>query len=274
MKRLCLAVLAFVICAAALSRDACARAFEVRLLKGDEKNGAWGTDEFSVNVNALGLVRHVAVGGKELVWQAAALYTSPVPSGETEGVRTVQGEDLGGRGLTCAPPTFETRDERGARVFLFRHRVANKKVLGGAPLCDVRQRLVITPTGEITVVYECEWLEAVSWHGFGLLIFFSKETSQGRPFTAFVEERVFTGHLVPGGELAQKRLREPLTRLTLWSEVGPFHYVLDAPVNCEFSWHGQPQLQIKPKAAPYRGVIFKGTKDRIEYRILLPVLQQ
>ena len=254
-----------------VSQSAFARAFEVRLLKGTEKEGVWGTDEFQVSVSSLGVVRHVTVRGKELIWQAAALYTSPVPAGAKEGVRTVQGEGIGDRGLTVTPPTMETRDDRGRRVFTFRHLVSNKKVLDGRPLCHVDQQIIITPTGEIAVSYDFEWLETIPWHGFDLLVLFQKEAIAERDFTLVFDDRILAGRLAPGKPIAESRIREAYDRLTIWSEVGPFHYVWDASSTCEFS---PPQLTIQPKSVVYRGKIYKGLKDRISYRILLPVVQQ
>ena len=272
MKRRILFVALLAISLMALGRHpAFARAFEVRLLKGTEKDGVWGTEEFQVSVNALGVVRHVTVRGKELVGQAAALYTSPVPAGAKEGVRTVQGEGIGDRGLTVTPPTMETRDDRGKRLFTFRHLVANKKVGDGKPLCRVDQQIVITPTGEISVSYDFEWLETLPWHGFSQLILFQKEAIAGRDYTLFFGDRCLTGRLTPGAPIAESRIREAFDRLSIWSEVGPFHYVWDAPSTCEFS---PPQLTIQPKSVTYRGVIYRGLRDRISYRILLPVSQQ
>ena len=247
------------------------RAFEVRLLKGTERDGLWGTDEFQVSVNSQGAMRRVAVRGKELVWQAAALYTSPVPPGTQSSVRTVQGEGVGERGLTVTPSPMDCRDEHGKRVFVFRHLVANKKVLDGKPLCQVDQRIVLTPTGEISVSYDCHWLHSLAWHGFDLLVLFPKEVIAGREFTLLIGDRVLTGRLTPGGAIAPHRVREPFTRLTIWSEAGPFHWVWDVPSTCEFS---PPQLTIQPAAVAYRGIMFRGVKDRIAYRILLPVSQQ
>jgi hypothetical protein len=255
----------------AVSQTCFARAFEVRLLKGTEKDGVWGTDEFQVSVSSLGVVRHVTVRGKELVWQAAALYTSPVPAGAKEGVRTVQGEGIGDRGLTVTPPTMEAREDRGRRIFAFRHLVANRKVLEGKPLCRVDQQVVITPTGEISIRYDFECIETIPWHGFSLLILFPKEAIAGRDFTLLVGERVVAGRLTPAAPIAESRIREPFDRLSIWSEIGPFHYVWDAPATCEFS---PPQLTIQPMAVVYRGKIFKGLRDRVSYRILLPVAQQ
>lgn len=247
------------------------RAFEVRLLKGTEQDGVWGTDEFQVSINSQGSMRNVAVRGKRLIGQAAALYTSPVPPGERQGVRTVQGEGVGERGLTVTPSQMECRNERGKRVFIFRHLVANKKVLDGRPLCQVDQRIEITPTGELSVSYDCRWLHSLAWHGFGLLIFFEKEAIAGREFTLLLGERVLTGQLTPGGAIAPGRIREPFTRLTVWSELGPFHFVWDCPSTCELT---PPQLSIQPTAVAYRGIMFKEVKDRVAYRILLPVSQQ
>jgi len=258
-------------CLLFLSTVAFARAFEVRLLKGTEKDGIWGTDEYQVAVSWLGSMRNVTVGGKKLLYQAAALYTGPVPPGAQQGLRTVQGEGFGERGLTVQPPEMGCHDDHGRRVFTFRHLVANKKVLEGRPLCRVDQQIVLAPAGEISVRYDCQWLETIRWDGFSLLLFFEKEAIQGRDFLLVIDDRLVTGQLAAGQPIAERRIRESFTRLTVWSEVGPLHLVWDAPANCELS---PPQLSIQPAAVPYRAVIYKGTKDTIQYRILLPVSQQ
>ena len=90
-----------------------AREFEVRQLKGDPKNGIWGTKEFSMHVSALGVIRYVKVNGRELVWQAAALYTRPVAPDGRKGLRTVQGEGFGKRGLTVEAPLHRTESKDG-----------------------------------------------------------------------------------------------------------------------------------------------------------------
>lgn len=264
-------VLLVTACVLVLPAAAFARAFEVRLLKGTEKDAVWGTDEYQVAVSWLGTMRNVTVGGKKLLNQAAALYTSPVPPGAEQGLRTVQGEGFGQRGLTVQPPEMKCHDDHGRRVFSFRLLVANKKVIEGRPLCRVDQQIVLAPSGEIAVRYDCQWLETIRWDGFGLLLFFEKEAVEGRDFLLVIDDRVVTGQLAAGRPIAERRIREPFTRLTAWSEVGPLHLVWGAPANCELS---PPQLSIQPAAVPYRAVLYKGTKDTIQYRILLPVSQQ
>jgi hypothetical protein len=247
------------------------RAFEVRLVKGTEENGVWGTDEFQVAVTPQGTVRHVAVRGRELIQQAAALYTAPIPPGGKEGVRTVQGEGFGERGLTVAPPERDCRAEGGKRIFAFRHAVANKLVLDGKPLCQVDQQIVITPTGEISVSYDCLWLHTLTWHGFNLLILFDKQAIAEREYLLLIDDGVLTGRLALGSPLGPARIRQPFSRLTVWSDAGPLHYVFDAPSTCELI---PPQLTVQPRAIPYRAAISKDVIDRISFRILLPVSQQ
>jgi len=249
------------------------REFEVRLLSGNERDGTWGTSEFEARVNAMGVVRNVKVQGKELIWQAAALYTSPVPPGGNEGIRVVQGEGSGERGLSVEPPTMECQADRGRRVWTFRHLVSSKKALEGQPLCEVIQKIAMTPTGEIEVTYDCHWLTTLRWHGFSLLMMFAKETIVGRDYVAFAGERALTGILSPSAP-GEKRLREELSQLTIRAEVGPFHFMFDAPCKTSLDWGASVQLQVSPKVVPYRGIIDKGSRDRIAYRILLPVSQQ
>jgi hypothetical protein len=258
-------------CLCFLPTAAFARDFEVRLLKGTEKEGIWGTGEYQVALGQLGALRNVTVAGKKLLSQAAALYTSPVPPGAQQGLRTVQGEGFGQRGLTVQPPDMESHDDRGRRVFTFHHLVANTKVLGGRPLCRVAQQIVLSPGGEISVRYDCQWLETIRWDGFGLLLFFEKDAIEGRDFLLAIDDRLVTGRLAVGRPIADARIREPFTRLTVWAEAGPVHFVWDSPATCELT---PPQLSIHPAAVGYRAVTYKGIKDSIQYRILLPVSQQ
>jgi len=261
-------------CLILVSAEAPGRAFRVRRIRGNRNSATWGTDEFEVTVNSLGVMRHVKVKGLELVWQAAALYTSPVPPGAKRGLRTVQGEGVGTRGLTVERPRMTTREEGGARVFEFEHYVANKKVLGGRRLCKVTQKLMIRPTGEIHVSYDFEWLHTLRWGSFMLLPMFQAKTCRDREYMILAGERVFTGRLEKG-PVTQRRLRHiAFKQLTVRSDVGPFHFVWDTENKCSFHWGGGIQLSITPKSVPYRGVVYKGQKDRIAYRILLPVSQQ
>lgn len=246
------------------------REFEVRLLKGTPADGVWGTGEYQVALNSQGSLRHVSVRDTKLL-VLAALYTSPVPPGAERGLRTVQGEGFGQRGLTVQPPQVESHDNHGRRVFTFRHLVANQKVLGGRPLCRVDQQIVLTPDGEIAVRYDCHWLETTRWDGFGLLLFFEKDAIEGRDFLLSIDDRLVAGRLTAGRPIAEKRIREPFTRLTIWSAPGPFHVAWDSPATCELT---PPQLSMDPTATSYRAVVFKGTKDSLQYRILLPVSQQ
>ena len=252
-----------------------ARESEVRLLSGTEQNGVWGTQDFQVNINALGLVRHVKVYDKEVVWQAAALYTSPVPPDGAAGFRTVQGEGLGNRGLCIEQPRMTTRAESGARIFEFDILVANTNVLAGQPLCKVSQKLTVTPNGEIHVAYDFEWLQTLRWNGFGLLIIFTKAQCKGRDYMVIMSDQIMAGKLDPG-PAAECQIRfKRFKQLTVRPEIGPVHLVWDAEANCSLSWGGgQPELRVNPLSHPYRGFMYKGQKDRIAYRILLPVSQQ
>ena len=252
-----------------------AREFEVRLLNGTEQNGTWGTKEFQVNVSSLGVVRHVKVCDKEVIWQAVALYTSPVPPGGAEGVRTVQGEGMGERGLSVEPPRMVTRDENGSRIFEYEILVANKKVLDGKPLCKILQKLRITPNGEIHVFYDCEWLQTLRWDGFGLLMIFNEEQCNGRDYLVMTSDQIKAGKLDPG-PAAERQIRSlRITQLTVRPEMGSCHFVWDAEAQCSFYWGGkQAQLHVDPPCVPYRGSIYQGQRDKLAFRILLPVSQQ
>ena len=256
---------------AGLAATALARDFEVRLLSGKPESGVWGTAEFQVTVDAAGCVRHVSVRGQEFMSQAAVLYTSPVPPGGTAGVRTVQGEGYGDRGLSLGPPTMTTRDRNGTREFEFEHVVASRKVLDGAPLCRVRQSVAISPLGEDAVVYECEWLRTLRWDGFSLLLLFREETCRDREFVVYSETQPATGRLEKGPATERQLRNRAFTQLTVRPEVGPLHLVWATASECSFHWGDSLQLHIGPKAVPYRGTTYAGQKDRIAYRLLLPV---
>jgi len=256
--------------------EAQARAFVVRQLEGNEQTGVWGTDEFRVTVNSLGLVRHVKVKGKEIIWQAAALYTSPVPRDAKEGIRTVQGEGYGNHGLSVEPPRTVTREDNGKRIFEIDHLVASKKVLSGRPLCKVHQKIIITPTGEIHVSYDCEWLETLRWRGFQMLIMFDKQNCENREYMVAAHDILRVGKLDPGPRKpGVRQIRsQPFEQLTIRPEAGPVHFVWDTKLNCSFYWGRGIQLHMTPHTVPRRLSVLKGQKARIAYRILLPVSQQ
>jgi len=252
-----------------------AREFEVRLLSGTETDGVWGTVEFQLSVRSSGLVRELKIGERELIWQVAALYTHPVAPDGTEGVRTVQGEGYGERGLSLTPPAMRRRAEGGKRLFEFDHLVANKRVLDGAPLCRVLQTLTITPTGEVLVAYDFEWLETVRWHGFEMLLFLKSEPYRDQDFLVFAEGMVRSGKIEPGPPSERQVRSELFSQVSLQSVAGPVHFLWHEKSRCSFRWPGEElQLSMTPPCVPYRGFVYKGQKDRIAYRILLPVSQQ
>ena len=259
----------------ALSHVALARDFEVRLLKGRPTAGVWGTSEYSAWVSNLGVVRHVKVRGKEVLWQAVALYTAPVPAGEKRGVRTVQGEGFGKRGLSVLAPKFRvTPGERGARVFEYEHLIANRKVMGGKPLCKAKQKIVLTPTGEIHVTYDFEWLQTLQWRGFGQYLLLDAKQCAKREFIALTADRPYAGVLAPGPLLKSRLRSKVFEQLTVHPEVGPVHFVWRERASCGFYWPKTIHLSFKPLCVPYRGSIYKGAKGRLVYSILLPVSQQ
>ena len=261
----------------ALQGTAGAGAFEVRLLEGDgERVGVWGTDEFRITVHSSGLMRHVQVHGVEIVDRLAALYTFPIPPGEDKGLRTVQGEGYGNRGLSMEAPAMTTRDDSGRRVFEFRHVVANKEALAGRPLCNVVQRLAITPTGEIDLSYECEWLETLRWQSFQLLTFFARAHVENRAFLLASEDLLRTGTLDPGprsGDVRQVRWAT-LEQFTIRSEVGPVHFVWGERSNDSLYWGSDVQLRSEPLNLPRRAPVLRGRKAMVAFRLLLPVSQQ
>jgi|ETNmetMinimDraft_26_1059896.scaffolds.fasta_scaffold01154_7 hypothetical protein len=252
-----------------------AREFEVRLLKGDGKNGIWGTKEFSMHVSALGVIRYLQVNGKELIWQAAALYTRPVAPGAEQGLRTVQGEGFGKRGLTMAAPLRKTESQHGKRIFEFTHQIAKPQILEGRTLCEVKQRIVITPTGEIDVTYDCHWLETIRWHGFDILIIFNKESVNRRRCIVYAKDSVHDHVLeLDQGSAIKNRIRDELKQLCIWSAEGPIHLLWQERASSRFSWYKGAETYFRPPAVPYRGIVYKGQRSRIAYRILLPVSQQ
>ena len=246
------------------------RDFEVKLISGSDEAGVWGTTEYEVAVNKAGVMRYLKVRGHELVWQAAALYTSPIPAGSEKGIRTVQGE--GGWGKTtrllCA-------DRKGVRTFRFRHILAKPAILKGQVFCEIDQTIVLTPTGEVSVQYDCLWPRTCRWRSFGVLMFFSLDTMRGCRYMGLRGEQVFTGLLkAAGSSPSAARLREPLDQLTIWSPEGPVHLIWHSPPKLSFGWLKHIQLHVRCPRAPYRGTIYKGTSDTIAYRVLLPVSQQ
>ena len=251
------------------------RAFEVLLLKGTEQNGVWGTEEFSLTVTSQGVVRHVKVRGQLLVWQAVSLYASPMPPGAKAGVRTVQGEPPGKTGLAMSLPKMSVRSDRGSRIFLLEHHLANPKVLGGKTLCDVTQRIVVTPTGGIETSYECHWLESLRWDNFAVLAIYDLDAVKSRNASIHTTDRLHTMQLLPGkGKPGDKRIFGQFEKLTIWTVSGPFHFTWNEPAQCAFRWGDSVQLHIRPPTVPRRKVIYKGQRDRFAYRILLPVSQQ
>ena len=220
-----------------------ARAFEVQLLDGSERDGVWGTEEYRVRVTRLGVMRSLEAHGREILWHAGGLYTFPFPSGVGKAIRTVQGEGVGDRGLTIEEPARESSERRGAKIFRFHHNVAKKAVLDGQTLCQVDQTLVLTPTGEISVAYDCHWLRTCRWNSFGVLMFFTSDAVSGCKFMALRDDRVFTGRLLlDTASVSESRLREPLDQLTLHTQAGPVHVVWDSPLPTTFSWRKQAQL--------------------------------
>ena len=268
-------VLAVCLCGAVgVGSPAWGREFEVRLLKGKAESGFWGTSEFRCHVNSLGVVRHVSVRGKKIFQQAVALYTRPFPPGAKRGIRVVQGEGFGARGLSVEAPKMTTRDEKGTRVFEFEHLVANKKVLNGKPLSKIHQKISITPTGEIHVTYDIEWLHTLRWGMFAQLLMYDIDAVAGREYLAIAGDRVYEGKLDPGPILKRRIRNVAFDRLTVRPEVGPVHVVWRAKTNGSFHWAKSIQLMFRPEIVPRRGFIYKGSKDRISYSILLPVSQQ
>ena len=126
------------ICLSIPGRAAQAREFQVRLLKGSEREGVWGTKEFQVRVSASGRLRYLEVRGRQVLDQAAALYGWPFPRDSKRPMRLVQGDASPAGRPWLNPPEMTTRDENGKRVFRFRYAIAHKKVLAGQELCAVK----------------------------------------------------------------------------------------------------------------------------------------
>jgi hypothetical protein len=260
-----------------------ARAFEVRPL--DPKNPAvWGTDEFQVSVDAIGCVSHVKVKGREVIWQAARLYTAPMPPGKTGGLRKVQGEGpLDKMGLSIDPPKTQNREEEGKRIFEYEHVLATRQVLDGRPLARVREKITVSPTGEIGVLYDCEWLETLAWEDFMHLVIFDGGSCQDREYVIKVKDRFYTGKPEKTPPAEHQLYGLPFDRFSIRTEVGPVHFVWEGESSCAFfptclgarpGGGGGPTMYIMPKSTPRHATCYKGQKDRLSYRILLPVSQQ
>jgi hypothetical protein len=265
------------VCAAFISLasflEAHARAFEVRQL--DPKNPeVWGTDEFQVTVSSDGAVRNVRVKGKEIIIQAIALYTEPMPPGAKDGIRRVQGEGFGKTGLTMEKPNPQTRQEEGSQIFEYDHVLATAEISEGRPLCRVHETLTITPTGEIWVAYDCEWLETVKWGVFCHILYFKEEMCKDRDYAIRVADRFYKGRLDKGPPADRQIVDLSFKQLTIQTEIGPVYFVWEGQTGTYFGWGaGNPQLLTGPSIAP--GATFqKGQKERVAYRILLPVSLQ
>ena len=169
-----------------------------------------------------------------------------------------------------------TRSEGGTRVFDFTHLVASTKVRDGRALCRAAQRIAIAPTGEIDVTYDFEWLETLHWQSFMLLLLFERASTEGCEYLAATDIRTVAGVLDAGPRQGgSRRIRhEAFTQLTIRPAVGPVHIVWPVRSECSFHWGTDIQLQVMPTNMPRRLPIRKGRRERISYRILLPVSQQ
>ncbi len=235
----------------------------------------WGTDDFQLAISNQGTIRAVQVKGKEVIAQALALYTFPVPPGTEKSVRCVQGEGFGA-GPGGEQPKPQVREEDGKRIFEYDRVIGTSQILEGHPLCKVHEQLIVTPKGEIHVLYEFEWMETVRWDSFGQFIMFNEENCRDREYQIKVKEQFFTGKL-DNGPITERQIRfMPFDQLTIRTDLGPVQYVWEAPSQASFYWAtGLIQLHIAPPIVPTTpGSIFKGQKDRMAFRILLPVPQQ
>jgi hypothetical protein len=169
---------------------------------------------------------------------------------------------------------MSTRDENGTRIIEFRHIIAKPHVLDGQPLCRVNQRLTIRPTGEISIVYDFEWLKTLRWTGFGLLLIFDDRPCRGREYLVRASGKYLAGRLA-GESVEETRIRHmAFEQLTIRTDHGPVHVTWQADARCSMHWRTRPQLHISPPSTPHRGFIYQGMTDRIAYTILLPVSQQ
>lgn len=272
MRRL-LAIAALTLaCVCVSAPRAEAREFEVRLLSGGKSSGVWGTKEFQVRVTREGALRRLKLHGHSIL-PVAALYTSPKPPGSKGGLRVVQGES-GNRTLTLKPPPMKTWDEKGKRFIEFTHIIANKRIMEGRPLCRVRQRIVITPTGEISVRYEFEWLVTLRWGHVSTLFFFDQKQCRDKEYMILTGERVLSGRLTEGPIRDRRTGRIHIEQLTIRTDDGPVHLVMGEDTTSSFSWFKHIQMSAICRAAPRGGFIYKGQKGSMSYRILLPVSQQ
>lgn len=253
------------------ARAAQAREFRVRLLKGDERNGVWGTKEFQVRVSDSGRMTSLKVGGREVLRQVAAFYAYPTPPDSKRAIRLIQGDASPGGRPSLAPAEMTTRDENGKRIFEFAYVIAHKKVLAGRPLCDVRQRVEITPTGEIHVRYDLAWLQTLRWSGATVILTADIKRSGFREFMAVAGKRVLTGPIRPSPAVRSCFNHWAVEQLTLKRENDSCHFVVAERAPCGLVWRKGLVFQIRPHGVARKGFIYEGQKAVLSYSILLPV---
>lgn len=261
-----LAVLAFALPARAAET-------EVRLLRGDTRNGVWGTSEFQVQVLDTGALSLVRMGKHDLIREAASFRTAPLPPDSQEPARSeILGLDENGR--TIPKPRLTLRQDRGSRIFRFDYAVTSPAIDAGAPLCRVVQTLTITPRGEIHVVYDCEWTRTLRWHVFQFVVSLDPAACMNHEYVLLSEHKALSGRLTPGSA------PDPVTRLadpdqiSIWSDLGPIHVVGPPDNSASFSWSGGVYVIFRPSYLRGRAFIYKDRTARVSYSILLPVSQQ
>jgi len=246
-----------------------ARETEVRLLDGSEQNGTWGTDAFQIHVHQSGRLGSVKVGSLELIQQAGGFHASPVIPNSDKSARCVLKPTDSGK------PIMTSRNENSHRVFNFDYVVTADEILDGAALCRVRQKVTVTSGGEITVVYEYEWLQTVNWHVFRVLTKFNEAACQQHGYQILIGDQAYVGTLEPGPPAKQRFGRKLFDQLTIASDVGPFHFVWTEPAKSSLHWNQSVFLDMRPPRVDHRtAVIYPDYKSTIAYRILLPVPQQ
>ena len=185
----------------------------------------------------------------------AALYTSPGPA-RAELAPARCKVKAGPPRLTVQLPQVESHDNHG-RVFTFRHLVQPEGP--GVPAVPRGSADRPDAGGDCRVTIAI--IETTRWDGFGLLLFFEKD--HRRTF-CFRHDR-----LVAAGSPPATIVRSESRALH------PADHLVARPRGL-----GQPTPELPrpsltdPTATSYRAVVFKGTKDSLQYRILLPVSQQ
>jgi len=144
-------------------------------------------------------------------------------------------------------------------------------------LCRVQQTLRVTPTGEIDVLYDCEWLETLRWSSFMVLIIFDRPACGGTSYVGLETNGTAHSGLLDPSSPGQggNRIRGAIfEQLSIRPASGPLHVVWPEPASCSLSWSRGIELRIEPQGLSRYGPIPRGHRARLNDRFLLPVSQE